>query len=288
MMTRQDPHSNLLRVALATMGARARRGRSRHGAALQLRHSACRWLRRRMARNTQTILLEESRLAAVADPTRGSGHVEALTAALVEKALAILDDIEASGGMLAALKSGKVQAMVAEAGHRQREALLGARRRSSASRTFRINRARAPPILDMPVTGDSAAALIPVTCTASLWWSAEGVETPTVPMVRKHEEAGAPIPARFKPSAPPHVTPEGIALKPAYGAEDIAGLDQVDSWPGLAPICAAPTPPCTSPSCGPSGNMPLSTRKSPMPSITGAPGPDGSVGGVRSADASRL
>ena len=71
-----------------------------------------------MARNTQTILLEESRLAAVADPTRGSGHVEALTAALVEKALAILDDIEASGGMLAALKSGKVQAMVAEAAAR--------------------------------------------------------------------------------------------------------------------------------------------------------------------------
>ena len=115
MMTRQDPHSNLLRVALATMGAGL--GGADHVTALPYHRGtrladgfAC-----RMARNTQTILLEESRLAAVADPTRGSGHVEALTAALVEKALAILDDIEASGGMLAALKSGKVQAMVAEA-----------------------------------------------------------------------------------------------------------------------------------------------------------------------------
>ena len=104
----------------------------------------------------------------------------------------------------------------------------------------------------MPVTGDSRDRSDPGSGLAPLPWvrSAEGVETPTVPMVRKHEEAGAPIlkAVRFKPSAPPHVTPEGIALKPAYGAEDIAGLDQVDSWPGLAPICAAPTPPCTSPS----------------------------------------
>ena len=98
MMTGQDPHSNLLRVALAIMGAGL--GGADHVTALP--YSAALGLAdgfaRRLARNSQTIILEEARLAAVADPTRGSGHVEALTAALVERALAIFDAIEAGGG----------------------------------------------------------------------------------------------------------------------------------------------------------------------------------------------
>ncbi len=240
MMTRQDPHSNLLRVALATMGAGL--GGADHVNALP--HSAALGLAdrfaRRMARNTQTILLEESRLAAVADPTRGSGHVEALTAALVEKALAILDEIEAGGGMMAALRSGKVRAMVAEAAARQREALTQGAVAIMGVTQYPHSASEGAVVLDMPLTGDWSDR-----SDSSLTWErlAEGVEAPTEPGVRQHQEVEPPVlKDRFKPSAPPHVTPEGIVLKPAYGPEDVAGLDDVDSWPGMAPYLRGPYP----------------------------------------------
>jgi methylmalonyl-CoA mutase len=245
MMTRQDPHSNLLRVALATMGAGL--GGADHVTALP--YSTALGLAdgfaRRMARNTQTILLEESRVAAVADPTRGAGHVEALTAVLVEKALAILEDIEASGGMLAALKSGKIQAMVAEAAARQREALTQGVVSIIGVTQFPHRSSEGAVVLDMPVTGEWRDRSDPGSGIAPLPWErlAEGVEAPAAPIARKHGE-GEPsiLRARFKPSAPPKVTPEGIALKPAYGPEDVAGLAWLDSWPGLAPYLRGPYP----------------------------------------------
>jgi methylmalonyl-CoA mutase len=40
----------------------------------------------------------------------------------------------------------------------------------------------------------------------------------------------------------PWATPEGIAVKPAYGAGDIEGLDFIDGWPGIAPFLRGPYP----------------------------------------------
>src|SRR5262245_65534349 len=218
MMTKQDPQSNLLRVALATMGAGL--GGADHVTALP--YSAALGLAdrfaRRMARNTQTILLEESRMAAVADPTRGSGHVEALTASLVEKALEILDAIEADGGMMAALRSGKVQAMVADAAARQRAAVAQGAVSIIGVTQYPHSSSEGAVALDMPGTADWSDR-----SDSSLTWErlAEGVEAPAAPIVRRQEEVEPPIlKARFKPSEPPHITPEGIVLKPAYGPED--------------------------------------------------------------------
>ena len=44
------------------------------------------------------------------------------------------------------------------------------------------------------------------------------------------------------PPLPPWLTPEGIAVKPAYGADDLAGLDFLDTYPGLAPFLRGPYP----------------------------------------------
>ena len=41
---------------------------------------------------------------------------------------------------------------------------------------------------------------------------------------------------------PPWLTPEGIAVKPAYGPDDLAGLDFLDTYPGLAPFLRGPYP----------------------------------------------
>ena len=59
---------------------------------------------RRIARNTQLLLLEESNIAKVADPAAGSGGIEDLTEKLCRAAWTLFQEIEAAGGAPAALE----------------------------------------------------------------------------------------------------------------------------------------------------------------------------------------
>src|SRR5690606_31595455 len=60
----------------------------------------------RLARNTQLILQHESRVTDVVDPLGGSYYLEALTAALVAGARALIAEVEAAGGMTRAVQAG--------------------------------------------------------------------------------------------------------------------------------------------------------------------------------------
>jgi methylmalonyl-CoA mutase len=71
-------------------------------------------LSRRLARNTQLILQEESGLGRVADPAGGAWAVEHLTRDLCQAAWAIFQDMEREGGLAAALRTGGFQAHVAK------------------------------------------------------------------------------------------------------------------------------------------------------------------------------
>jgi methylmalonyl-CoA mutase len=132
MMTRRDPFVNMLRatVAVAAAGLGGADGIAvvPHTAAIGLPDGFA----RRIARNTQLILLEESNLAKVADPAAGSGALESLTHELCVRAWALLQEIEKAGGAAAALEQGLIQARVAavRAGRerdvaRRKEALTG-------------------------------------------------------------------------------------------------------------------------------------------------------------------
>ena len=68
---------------------------------------------RRLARNTQLILLEESNLAKVTDPAAGSGGIEDLTTKLCAAAWSQFQELERAGGMPAALEQGAFQRQVA-------------------------------------------------------------------------------------------------------------------------------------------------------------------------------
>jgi methylmalonyl-CoA mutase len=70
---------------------------------------------RRQSRNTQLVLMEEAHVGRVADPAAGSGYVEAMTDQLARTAWAKLQEIEAAGGLAAALESGLVARDVAAA-----------------------------------------------------------------------------------------------------------------------------------------------------------------------------
>jgi methylmalonyl-CoA mutase len=60
----------------------------------------------RIARNTQAVLLDESRLAAVIDPVGGSWYVESLTDSLARVAWDEFTEIERAGGIESSLDSG--------------------------------------------------------------------------------------------------------------------------------------------------------------------------------------
>ena len=113
MMTRRDPYVNILRSTVAVVAA----GLGGADAISVLPFTAALGLpdafARRIARNTQLVLLEESNLAKVADPAAGAGGIEDLTAQLCAAAWTLFQEIETVGGADAALSQGLIQRKVA-------------------------------------------------------------------------------------------------------------------------------------------------------------------------------
>jgi methylmalonyl-CoA mutase len=113
MMTRRDPFVNMLRatvaVAAAGLGGADSIAVVPHTAAIGLPDGFA----RRIARNTQLILLKESNLARVADPAAGAGGPDSLTHGLAMTAWPLFQDIEKAGGAAAALAQGLIRARVA-------------------------------------------------------------------------------------------------------------------------------------------------------------------------------
>ncbi|MFF7579328.1 methylmalonyl-CoA mutase small subunit [Streptomyces sp. NBC_01707] len=114
MMTRRDPWVNMLRTTLACLGAGV--GGADSVTVLPFDHALGLpdAFARRIARNTSTILMEESHLARVIDPAGGSWYVERLTAELADSAWAFFQEIERAGGQAAALGSGLIGERLAE------------------------------------------------------------------------------------------------------------------------------------------------------------------------------
>ena len=102
MMSRRDPWVNMLRTTIATLAAGA--GGADAVTVLPFDHALGLpdAFARRIARNTSTILIEESHLARVIDPAGGSWYVERLTDDLARAAWAWFREIEAAGGLPAA------------------------------------------------------------------------------------------------------------------------------------------------------------------------------------------
>ncbi|MFJ9060267.1 methylmalonyl-CoA mutase small subunit [Streptomyces sp. NPDC102409] len=113
MMTRRDPWVNMLRTTLACLGAGV--GGAESVTVLPFDHALGLpdAFARRIARNTSTILMEESHLARVTDPAGGSWYVERLTEELAAAAWAFFQEIERAGGQAAALRSGMVRERLA-------------------------------------------------------------------------------------------------------------------------------------------------------------------------------
>ncbi|MFD7133474.1 methylmalonyl-CoA mutase family protein [Streptomyces sp. NPDC059894] len=114
MMTRRDPWVNMLRTTIATLAAGA--GGADAVTVLPFDHALGLpdAFARRIARNTSTILIEESHLSRVIDPAGGSWYVERLTDELAEAGWEFFRTLERAGGQAAALRSGLVRERLAE------------------------------------------------------------------------------------------------------------------------------------------------------------------------------
>ncbi|MFE5921305.1 methylmalonyl-CoA mutase family protein [Streptomyces sp. NPDC056468] len=108
MMTRRDPWVNMLRTTVATLAAGV--GGADAVTVLPFDHALGLpdAFARRIARNTSTILIEESNLARVIDPAGGSWYVETLTDELARAGWEFFQRIEQAGGQAAALRSGQL------------------------------------------------------------------------------------------------------------------------------------------------------------------------------------
>jgi methylmalonyl-CoA mutase len=157
MMARRDPHVNILRTTIAVFAA-ALGGADAitvlpFTAALGLPERFA----RRIARNSQLVLLEESHLAKVTDPAAGSGAVEDLTDQLCRAAWAVFREIEAAGGIAAALASGFLKQKVADVRGKRAAALA---RRADALTGVSIfpNLGEAHAQVEMPAPSRAPAA----------------------------------------------------------------------------------------------------------------------------------
>jgi methylmalonyl-CoA mutase len=154
MMTRRDPYVNMLRATIAVVGA----GLGGADAITVLPFTMALGLpdrfARRIARNTQLVLLEESNLAKVADPAAGAGGIEDLTDKLCRAAWAAFQEIEAAGGAWAALQQGLIQHKVA-AVRAAREAAV-ARRKDAITGTSDF-----PDLAEAPVAVLQVAPMAP-------------------------------------------------------------------------------------------------------------------------------
>jgi methylmalonyl-CoA mutase len=119
----QDPMNNIVRTAYEALAAVLGGTQSLHtnsfdeAIALPTEFSA------RIARNTQLILQEETGITKVVDPLAGSYYVESLTAALADKAWALIEEVEAMGGMTRAVASGMPKLRIEETAAR-RQAMI--------------------------------------------------------------------------------------------------------------------------------------------------------------------
>jgi methylmalonyl-CoA mutase len=108
MQSRQDAWTNMIRLTSAGFGAGVGGADAVVLGAFTDSIGLPTVFSRRQSRNTQLVLMEEAHVGRVADPAAGSGYVEAMTDQLARTAWAKLQEIEAAGGLAAALTSGLI------------------------------------------------------------------------------------------------------------------------------------------------------------------------------------
>ena len=155
MFTQRDPWVNMLRSTVAAFAAGV-------GGATDVEVLPFDWaipgglpktsrsFARRIARNTNLLLLEESHLGHVIDPGGGSYFIEAFTTQLADKAWEVFTSVEAEGGLQQAIAAGTVAKLLDDAHEAQRKDIARRIKKITAINEF-PNLAEAPLPADLRV-----------------------------------------------------------------------------------------------------------------------------------------
>jgi methylmalonyl-CoA mutase len=174
MMTKRDPQVNMLRATIAACAA----GLGGADAVTVLPFTMALGLpdafARRVARNTQLVLLQESHLAKVSDPAAGSGSIEDLTAKLCRTAWGLFQEIEAAGGAATALAAGVIQRKIAASRAARIEALKDGRDALTGTTIF-------------PNPDETPATVLPVSTVAPAAMPKAAVTVEPIPAMRLAE-----------------------------------------------------------------------------------------------------
>jgi methylmalonyl-CoA mutase len=118
-LTEQDPFNNVARTTVEAAAAAFGGTQSLHTNALDEAIALPTDFSARIARNTQIYLQEETKITKTVDPWAGSYYVESLTAEIAEKAWALIEEVEALGGMTKAIEEGIPKLRIEEAAARK-------------------------------------------------------------------------------------------------------------------------------------------------------------------------
>jgi methylmalonyl-CoA mutase len=117
-LTEQDPYNNVVRTTIEAMAAVFGGTQSLHTNSFDEAIALPTEFSSRIARNTQLIIQEETHITNVVDPWAGSYMMETLTQQMADQAWAIIEEVQALGGMTKAVDSGwaklKIEASAAE------------------------------------------------------------------------------------------------------------------------------------------------------------------------------
>jgi methylmalonyl-CoA mutase len=126
-LTRQDPYNNVTRTCVEAISAALGGTQSLHTNSLDEAIALPTDFSARIARNTQLFIQEETNITKAIDPYAGSYYVEWLTNQLVDKAWALIEEIEELGGMAKAIESGVPKMKIEEAAARRQAKIDGGR-----------------------------------------------------------------------------------------------------------------------------------------------------------------
>ncbi len=122
-LTEQDPYNNVVRTTIEAMAAVFGGTQSLHTNALDEAIALPSEFSARIARNTQLIIQEETHIGAVVDPWAGSYMMEKLTQDMADSAWAIIEEVDAQGGMVRCVASGWAKLRI-EASAAQKQARI--------------------------------------------------------------------------------------------------------------------------------------------------------------------
>ncbi|WP_216828387.1 methylmalonyl-CoA mutase [Alkalihalobacterium elongatum] len=151
-LTEQDPFNNVTRTCIEAMAAALGHTQSLHTNALDEAIALPTDFSARIARNTQLYLQDETGITNVLDPWGGSYYVESLTAELVEKAWAHIQEVEELGGMAKAIETGLPKMRIEEAAARRQAHIDSGKESIIGVNKYRLEKEDPIEILDIDNT----------------------------------------------------------------------------------------------------------------------------------------